>query len=161
LTAPVAYRIQGTKEVDGKKLLVFEMHRAGQITNTDLLTVDEKGVQCWARIDEAGHVIKLDPPQPIVGSPVAVGTTWDFDGDAAGAKVHQHFEIVGQGDINIPAGTFRAFRVEPSLTGGSLLRSNGRIQVWISDDAQRLLVQLRARLFVGTISATLQQIEHK
>jgi hypothetical protein len=116
LTAPVAYRIQGTKEVDGKKLLVFEMHRAGQITNTDLLTVDEKGVQCWARIDEAGHVIKLDPPQPIVGSPVAVGTTWDFDGDAAGAKVHQHFEIVGQGDINIPAGTFRAFHIRGEQT---------------------------------------------
>src|SRR5437016_5097921 len=45
----VVYRIQGTREIDGRKLLAFEMHRAGRIVNTDLLTVDEHGVQCWAR----------------------------------------------------------------------------------------------------------------
>src|SRR5262245_35277705 len=41
---PVLYRIEGTEDVDGKDLLKFEMHRAGTITNTDLLMVDEHGI---------------------------------------------------------------------------------------------------------------------
>src|SRR5439155_401598 len=40
----VLYRLEGTEDVDGKGLLKFEMHRAGTITNTDLLTVDEHGI---------------------------------------------------------------------------------------------------------------------
>ena len=44
IRAPVVYRIEGMENVDGKELLKFEMHRAGVITNTDLLTVGERGV---------------------------------------------------------------------------------------------------------------------
>src|SRR5881397_423032 len=43
---PVLYRIGGTENVDGKDLLKFEMHRAGVITNTDLVTVNEHGIFC-------------------------------------------------------------------------------------------------------------------
>jgi hypothetical protein len=111
LRAAVVYRIQGQREVDGRKLLEFEMHRAGRITNTDLLAVDEHGIQCWARVDEAGQLTKLDPPLPIISAPVSVGTTWDFDGESAGGKVHQHYEIVGRADVKTPAGTFHAFHI--------------------------------------------------
>jgi hypothetical protein len=55
IRAPVVYRIEGTENIDGKELLKFEMHRAGMITNTDLLTVDEHGVLCWARINLDGE----------------------------------------------------------------------------------------------------------
>src|SRR3954464_15783649 len=70
LRVPVVYRIHGQREVDGRALLEFEMHRDGRITTTDLLTVDEHGVQCWARMDENGQLTKLDPPLPIVAAPV-------------------------------------------------------------------------------------------
>ncbi|HJT82046.1 MAG TPA: hypothetical protein VJ719_12685 [Chthoniobacterales bacterium] len=112
----VLYRIHGTREMDGRKLLEFEMHRAGRITTTDLITVDEKGVQCWARIDDTGRLTKLDPPLPIVAAPVTVGTAWDFDGEPDGAKTHQHYEIVGQAEITIPAGTYRAFHIRGEQT---------------------------------------------
>ena len=46
---PVLYRLEGIENVDGKDLLKFEMHRAGIITNTDLLSVDDHGIFCWAR----------------------------------------------------------------------------------------------------------------
>src|SRR5262252_1668978 len=46
---PVLYRLEGTEDVDGKDLLKFEMHRAGTITNTDFLSVDDHGIFCWAR----------------------------------------------------------------------------------------------------------------
>ena len=111
LHAEVVYRIKGTQEVDGRNLLQFEMHRGGQVTNTDLLAVDETGVRCWARIDDTGELIRLNPAQPIVDSPLTVGHTWDFDTLSNGDKVHQHYEIIGQGDIVTPAGKFRAIHI--------------------------------------------------
>jgi len=116
LQSPVAYRLEGTRDLDSKKLLQFEMHRAGRITNTDLMTVDEKGIQCWARIDDSGQLTKLDPPQPIIATPVAVGTCWDFDGKTGDDQVHQHFEIMGQADVTTPAGTFHAFHIRGEQT---------------------------------------------
>src|SRR6188768_1928420 len=60
LRAPVVYRIHGQREIDGRKLFEFEMHRDGRITSTDLMTIDEQGMRCWARINEMEQLTKLD-----------------------------------------------------------------------------------------------------
>lgn len=108
---PVIYRLDGRENIDGKSLLKFEMHRASSITNTDLLTVDEHGITCWARINLDGELIKLDPPQTMVAAPLKQGATWNFDGQAGDLKVHQSYEVTGEEDIEVPAGEFHAFRI--------------------------------------------------
>lgn len=112
----VIYRLDGATNIDGKDLLKFEMHRDGVVTNTDLLTVDESGVICSARIDQDGKMTKLNPPQIMVAAPLQEGTSWDFDGDVAGTKVHQHYSVIGEQDINVPAGKFRAFQIHGEQT---------------------------------------------
>ena len=84
----VLYRIAGTENIDGKELLKFEMHRAGVVTNTDLLSIDEHGIVCAARINLDGELIKLDPSQTIVATPLKRGTSWNFDGQIGEMKVH-------------------------------------------------------------------------
>src|SRR4030095_6686247 len=42
----VFYRLDGMENVDGAQLLKFEMHRAGAVTNTDLVAVDAHGITC-------------------------------------------------------------------------------------------------------------------
>jgi len=108
---PVLYRLEGIEDVDGKGLLKFEMHRAGSITNTDLVTVDEHGITCWARINLDGELIKFDPPQTMVAAPLRQGTTWNFDGQAGDLKVHQEYNVTGEEDIEVPAGEFHAFHI--------------------------------------------------
>jgi hypothetical protein len=109
--ATVAYRLDGTQKVDDKDFLKFEMHRAGVITNTDLITVDKRGVVCVARIDLNGQIVKLDPPQILVAAPLQTGTTWEFNGEISHSKVHQHYEIIGEEDVEVPAGKFHAFHI--------------------------------------------------
>jgi hypothetical protein len=116
---PVVYRIEGTEKIDGKELLKFEMHRAGVITNTDLLTVDEHGVLCWARINLDGELVKFNPPQPMIALPLKRGTSWNFDGQAGDLKVHQHYEVTGAEDVQVPAGKFHAFRIQGEQTSPS------------------------------------------
>jgi hypothetical protein len=107
----VLYRLAGTEKVAGKVLLKFEMHREGLVTNTDLMTIDEGGIKCAARIDIEGETINLDPPQTIVAEPLQTGTTWDFDGQIDGADVHQHYTVIGEETVQVPAGRFRAFHI--------------------------------------------------
>jgi hypothetical protein len=116
LRAVVTYRIDGIQNVDGKDLLKFEMHRAGMITNTDLVTVDQSGIRCWARIGLDGEMVKLDPPQTIIATPLKTGVSWDFDGDVAGTKSHQHYQVAAEEDVVVPAGEFHAFRVHGEQT---------------------------------------------
>jgi len=107
----VVYRINGTRELDGKKLLEFEMHRAGRITNTDLMAVDELGLACWARVNEKGELIKLGAPQTMVASPLQAGSAWVFNADVAQTKVEQAYRVAGEEEIVVPAGKFKAFHI--------------------------------------------------
>ena len=113
---PVLYRLDGTEDVDGKDLLKFEMHRAGTITNTDLLTVDEHGITCWARMNLDGELVKFRPPQTMIASPLKKGAAWNFDGQAGELKVQQHYDVVGEEKIDVPAGKFQAFRIRGEQT---------------------------------------------
>lgn len=113
---PVLYRLEGMEDVDGKNLFKFEMHRAGTITNTDLLTVDEHGITCWARVNLDGELVKFSPPQPMITAPLKKGAAWNFDGHAGDLKVQQHYDVVGEEAIDVPAGEFQAFKIHGEQT---------------------------------------------
>src|ERR1043166_4813613 len=113
---PVLYRLEGTEDVDGKDLLKFEMHRAGTITNTDLLTVDEHGITCWSRVNLDGELVKFSPPQTMIAVPLKKGAGWEFDGRAGELKVQQHYDVLGEEKIEVPAGVFQAFRIHGEQT---------------------------------------------
>jgi hypothetical protein len=107
----VLYRLNGSETVDKQRFLKFEMHRDNQVTNTELITVDDKGIHCSYRILPDGERIHLEPPQTIVAFPLHQDDSWDFDGQAGGAKVHQHYIVMGQTDVTVPAGPFHAYRI--------------------------------------------------
>jgi hypothetical protein len=113
---PVLYRLQGTEDVDGKDLLKFEMHRAGTITNTDLVTVDERGITCWARVNLDGEFVKFSPPQTMIVAPLRTGAAWTFDGQAGELKVQQRYNVVGEEKVDVPAGKFQAFKIHGEQT---------------------------------------------
>jgi hypothetical protein len=107
----VLYRFDGMEDLDGREVLKFEMHRADAITNTDLVTVNEHGITCWARINLDGELIKFNPPQTMVAAPLRQGATWNFDGQAGDLKVQQRYNVTGEEDIEVPAGEFHAFHI--------------------------------------------------
>ena len=60
-------------------------------------------------------------------------------------------------NIRTPLGVRSAFRIEPTVFGG-LLKRKGRMQIWISDDAERLPLRIKATISVGTIAAELRSV---
>jgi hypothetical protein len=66
----------------------------------------------------------------------------------------------GKEELKTPAGTFKTIKVEPTAEAG-VVKNRGQIWIWYSDDERHLPVQMRARLFWGTITFRLVSAENK
>jgi hypothetical protein len=66
--------------------------------------------------------------------------------------------VEGREDVKTDAGTFRTVRVAVYSDAGPL-KGRGKIWIWFTDDASHLPVQMRSRLFWGTMTLRLTQLE--
>ena len=62
--------------------------------------------------------------------------------------------------VQTPLGTFQTIRVQPTADAG-VVKNRGNIWIWYTDDARHIPVQMRARLFWGTITFRLTSISDK
>jgi hypothetical protein len=77
-----------------------------------------------------------------------------------GAKTIQiRADVQAEEEVATEAGVFQTVRVEPDVFSGRLFSGQGRLFLWFSKDERRIPVQLRAQIGVGTINATLAEIE--
>lgn len=69
-------------------------------------------------------------------------------------------KVEGREEIKTPVGTFKTIRVQPTADAG-VVKNRGNIWIWYTDDDRHLPVQMRARLFWGTITFRLSANENK
>jgi hypothetical protein len=69
-------------------------------------------------------------------------------------------KVEGREEIKTSLGTFKTLRVQPTADAG-VVKNRGNIWIWYTDDDRHLPVQMRARLFWGTITFRLTGDEHK
>ena len=69
-------------------------------------------------------------------------------------------KVEGREEIKTPVGTFKTIRVQPTADAG-VVKNRGNIWIWYTDDERHLPVQMRARLFWGTITFRLSALENK
>ena len=110
------YRLDGPEKAGEQTFLKFEMHHNNLVTNTELLTVDAQGIHCSTRIGADGARMQLLPPQTIVAGPLKTGLSWDFDGKAGDVDAHQHYVVLAEEDVTVPAGRFHAFHIHGEQT---------------------------------------------
>jgi hypothetical protein len=75
-----------------------------------------------------------------------------------GKTVDVTAKVESRETIKVPAGTFQTIRVSPESTAGPL-KNKGRIWIWYTDDARRIPVQMRGKMFWGTLTLKLEKIE--
>lgn len=69
-------------------------------------------------------------------------------------------KVEGRETVKTPLGTFKTIRVQPTADAG-VVKNRGNIWIWYTDDDKHLPVQMRARLFWGTITFQLSANENK
>lgn len=64
-------------------------------------------------------------------------------------------------DLPAPFGKkYPTIVIEPQLLEGTgLFVKRGRLKIWLSDDARRLPVRMRAKVAIGSVSADLESYE--
>ncbi len=62
--------------------------------------------------------------------------------------------------VRTPLGTYKTIRVQPTADAG-VVKARGNIWIWYTDDDRHVPVQMRARLFWGTITFQLTAMDPK
>ena len=66
--------------------------------------------------------------------------------------------ITAKETVRVSAGTFNCLKIEPvSGDGKPLLKNNGQMRVWISDDSVRLPVKIEQKTNIGTMVMKLKE----
>jgi len=57
--------------------------------------------------------------------------------------------------VEVPAGRFRCFRIEPFLRSVGVFKQTGRLTIWITADERRMPVKLESKVSFGSFEAVL------
>ena len=91
---------------------------------------------------------------------IEVGRSFEMPLADAQHTVAVTMKAEGREEIKTPAGTYQTIRVQPTADEG-VVRNRGAMWVWYTDDARHIPVQMRARLFWGTITMRLTGMDPK
>lgn len=89
--------------------------------------------------------------------PLIPGTSYTFPLNDGGKTVDVTAKVEAKETIKVPAGTFQTIRVSPEGVGP--VKSKGKVWIWYTDDARRIPVQMRGKMFWGTLTLKLEKIE--
>lgn len=104
-------RVLVAKDLDEQNALRIETAINGVIQSTEFLRSDGKAVLKTARRSAAGNTEAFDPPVTILPADLSFGAEWNYRGSFAGLDINLPLKIVGQGEIEVPAGKFRALHI--------------------------------------------------
>ena len=87
--------------------------------------------------------------------PLVPGEIYTFPVSDGGKTVNASAIVEDREEIQVPAGTFQTLRVGPAP------EEPAQVWIWYTDDANRIPVQMRARMVWGTLTFRMERIEHR
>lgn len=89
---------------------------------------------------------------------LAPDATYSFPLNDGGRTTQVEAHVEAREEVRTPAGTFQTVRVQPRAASG-VLKDRGQVWIWYSEDVARIPVQMRARMFWGTLTFRLVRID--
>ena len=84
--------------------------------------------------------------------PLAVGETYTFNRYFRPDRNPVTIKVLRRERIRVPAGEFDAIVVQPIIKSKGIFSENSKAEIWFSEDANRIMVQLKADLPVGSLN---------
>jgi hypothetical protein len=136
--------------------IVFDYARKKSVLNEkNLKTVESKHEE--NDIPECVSDV-ISSPYYIASLPLTNGSVYRFPLNDGGKTVNARATVEGREEVKTPLGTYKTVRVGVVADSGSLM-NKGQVWIWFSDDAARTPVQMKARLFWGTLIFHLTKME--
>jgi hypothetical protein len=96
------------KNPEEQSILRIETAINGIAHSTEFLKNESNAILATAYRVQGGKTEAFDPPITILPADLNLGTEWNYHGPIAGLDLNLPLKIVGEGDIDVPAGKFRA-----------------------------------------------------
>jgi hypothetical protein len=81
--------------------------------------------------EQEGLEAKYEPPKQYLQNPLVPGFKWEWKGrDFTNSEVTESSEVIGFEKVSVPAGKFRAMKVESKVTGGAAIMTK---TYWYAD----------------------------
>ena len=65
--------------------------------------------------------------------------------------------VLGRQQLEVAAGTFNTVVIEPLVREGGLIKTEGRIVVWLTDDQRKIPVRVNTKVVIGSIDTELRE----
>jgi hypothetical protein len=66
-------------------------------------------------------------------------------------------KVLKEEEISVPAGKFKTIVIQPIIKSKGIFSEGGQARIWLSNDKDRIMVQMRVTLKVATISLQLKK----
>jgi hypothetical protein len=103
---------------DAKNTLRIETAINGVVHSTEFFKNDGQAILTTAHRGEGGNTETFDPPITILPGDLSFGAEWKYRGPVAGLDLNLPLKIVGEGEIEVPAGKFRALHFRGEKNDG-------------------------------------------
>jgi hypothetical protein len=108
------------KNPEEQSILRIETAINGSAHSTEFLKNESNAILATAYRVQGGKTEAFDPAITILPGELSFGTEWNYHGPIAGLDLNLPLKIVGDGDIEVPAGKFRALHFRGEKNEGLL-----------------------------------------
>ena len=91
---------------------------------------------------------------------LTVGRSTFIDNHADRKNYPLEIKVLRKERVEVPVGRFDCLVVEPVMRGAGLFSHQGRLTVWLTDDAARIPVLMKSKIMVGSITAVLTEVDY-
>ena len=111
-------QVFGPKDPPQQNALRIETAVNGAIHSTEFLKNEGKTILATAFRNADGETQTFDPPVTILPGDLNFGAEWNYRGPVAGLDLNLPLKIISEGEIQVPAGKFRAFHFHGEKNDG-------------------------------------------
>jgi len=84
--------------------------------------------------------------------PLEVGKTYEFDRYFRPDRNPVTIRVLRKEHIRVPAGEFDAIVLQPIIKTKGIFSEGGRAEIWLSDDSNRIMLQMKSKLPFGSLN---------
>lgn len=88
--------------------------------------------------------------------PLEIGRTYEFARYFKAQGNPVRIRVLRKETVTTPAGTFNTVVLQPTFQTKGIFSQNGKAEVWITDDARRMMVQMKSKLSFGSLNLYLR-----
>jgi hypothetical protein len=91
--------------------------------------------------------------------PLLVGETYTFNRYFRPDRNPVQIRVLRRERVTVPAGTFDAVVIQPLIKTTGIFSDKGEAEIWLSDDARRIMLQMKSKLSFGSLNLYLQSYQ--